>query len=55
MEVTVTKVVVLFMLGTIKLVFGLAPLALTRAIKKHNDWWMKKFIGWFKFLIMVDF
>ena len=46
MEVTVTKVVVLIMLGVIKLVFGLAPLALARAIKKQeNDWWIKKFIG----------
>jgi hypothetical protein len=46
MEVIVTKVVVLLMLGVIKLVFGLAPLALAKAIKKQkNDWWIKKFIG----------
>ena len=46
MEVTVTKVVVLLMLGAIKLVCGLAPLALRKAIKKQkNDWWIKKFIG----------
>ena len=39
-----TKVVVLLMLGVIKLVFGLAPLTLARAIKKQkNDWWIKKF------------
>jgi hypothetical protein len=48
MKVTVTKVVVLLMLGTIKLVFGLAPLALARAIKRqNNEWWIKKFIGEF--------
>jgi len=42
----VTKVVVLLMLGAIKLVCGLAPLALRKAIKKQkNDWWIKKFIG----------
>ena len=46
MEVTETKVVVLILLGTIKLVFGLAPLGLARAIKKQkNDWWIKKLIG----------
>jgi len=44
--VTEAKVVVLILLGIIKLVFGLAPLALARAIKKQkNDWWIKKLIG----------
>eukprot|EP00092_Neocalanus_flemingeri_P024739 GFUD01026828.1.p1 GENE.GFUD01026828.1~~GFUD01026828.1.p1 ORF type:complete len:612 (+),score=176.20 GFUD01026828.1:251-2086(+) len=46
MEVTGTKVVVLLLLGIIKLFFGLAPLALAKAIKKQkNDWWIRKFIG----------
>jgi len=45
----VTKVVVLILLGTIKLVFGLAPLVLARVFKKkrnnNNGYWVKKFIG----------
>ena len=49
MEVTVTKVVVLILLGTIKLVCGLAPLVLARIFKKkrnnNNGYWVKKFIG----------
>jgi len=46
MEVTATKVVVLLLLGTIKLVFGLAPLILARVFKKRgNGYWVKKFIG----------
>ena len=48
MEVTATKVVVLLLLGTIKLVFGLAPLVLARVFKKRgNGYWVKKFIGEF--------
>jgi len=48
MEVTASKVVVLLMLGTIKLVFGLAPLVLARVFqqkKKSNGYLVKKFIG----------
>jgi len=48
MEVTASKVVVLLMLGTIKMVFGFAPLVLTRVFhqkKKSNGYLVKKFIG----------
>ena len=48
MEVIVSKVVVLLLLGLIKLACGLAPLLLARNIKRSkrsNDYWVKKFIG----------
>ena len=48
MELTVTKVVVLLLLGAIKLGFGLAPLVLARIFKRQrheNAYWVKKFIG----------
>ena len=52
MEVTLTKVVVLLLLGIIKLFSGLVPLTLSRYIKTNkNDWWIKKCIGEFLFLI----
>ena len=57
MEVTVTKVVVLILLGTIKLVCGLAPLVLARIFKKkrnnNNGYWVKKFIGEEKVVVTV--
>jgi len=44
MDLRTTKVVVLLLLGLTKIVFGLAPLVLTRMLKKR-DRWLKKFIG----------
>jgi len=44
--VTETKIVVLFLLGVLKLLFGLAPLVLAPVLKRRNNGWhVKKFIG----------
>jgi len=44
MDLTTTKVVVLLLLGLSKIIFGLAPLVLTRMLKKRERW-LKKFVG----------
>jgi len=45
MDVTATKVIVLFLLGIIKLLSGIAPLFLTKILKRKSDRFLKKFIG----------
>jgi len=45
MDLTATKAVALVVLGLIKLVSGLAPLVVTKLLKKKSDRFLKKFIG----------
>ena len=47
MDLTATKAVALVVLGLIKLVSGLAPLVVTKLLKKKSDRFLKKFIGKF--------
>jgi len=45
MDLTGTKAIVLVLLGMIKLISGLAPLVLTKILKRRSDRFLKKFIG----------
>ena len=45
MDLTANKAVALILLGVIKLLSGLAPLVLTKLLKKKSDRFLKKFIG----------
>ena len=45
MDLTANKAVALVVLGLIKLVSGLAPLVVTKLLKKKSDRFLKKFIG----------
>ena len=46
-EVTGTKIIVTFLLWSIKFACGIAPLAFRRKLKGPNGggWWIKKLIG----------
>ena len=45
MDLTANKAVALILLGVIKLLSGLAPLVLTKLLKKKSARFLKKFIG----------
>ena len=45
MDLTANKALALVLLGVIKLVSGLAPLVLTKLLKRIGDRFLKKFIG----------
>ena len=45
MDLTATKAVALVLLGVVKLLSGLAPLVVTKFLKKRSDRFLKKFIG----------
>ena len=51
MDITITKVVVLVLLGMIKLVSGLAPLVFTKLFKRRSERFLKKFIGKLNFIL----
>ena len=45
MDLTANKVVALIFLGFLKLLSGLAPLVVTKLLKKKSERFLKKFIG----------
>ena len=51
MDITITKVVVLVLLGMIKLVSGLAPLVFTKLFKRRSERFLKKFIGKLNYIL----
>ena len=45
MDLLMSKIVVLLLLGFVKLISGLAPLVFVRIFKKRSEKFSKKFIG----------